>query len=362
MKKIIQFVSSHRIGVTGQLVSQAEASLAVGGAAWVFVSGEKEQYPGLAERLRRAGAVHLTIPGLDDHRGGARLMRALAAVIAQHRPDYVSTHTNWQLALTAAAGAARGRRPRIVYTIHGYRHNHPVRAVAARAMIATLLRICAFRVIAPSTFVARRFGFVADRISVIPIGEGELIHQDVPEPDFQAPPRIIFAGEFRSGKNQELLVRALKSYRERSGETDARLVLPGRGERLEACRALAARLGLGDHVEFPGFLAPREVLSCYRGCQYAVVATNVETFGHCIVEPLLLGRLVLCRRVGVAEDVIRHGENGFFFDTESELVDLMCAIGARRAELPAIARRARECRPLFRWERIVQRQLQEVFT
>jgi glycosyltransferase involved in cell wall biosynthesis len=127
------------------------------------------------------------------------------------------------------------------------------------------------------------------------------------------------------------------------------------------CRALAAQSGLAGHVEFPGFLAPPELLACYQGCQYAAVATNVETFGHCIVEPLLLGRVVLSRRVGVAEDVIVHGENGFFFDTEADLVDLLLDLDGLRDELPAIARRARECGSLFRWDRIVQRQLQEVY-
>ncbi|MCX6545006.1 MAG: glycosyltransferase family 4 protein [Acidobacteria bacterium] len=361
-KKILQFVSSHRIGVTDQLVSQAQASLTVGDAAWVFVSGEKEQHQGLGETLRRAGGVHAIIPGLDDHGEFARLSRALAELIRLHRPNYVSVHTNWQLALAVHAAARLRPRPRLVYTIHGFRHNHPVRSVVARLVIGAALWLFAWRVIAPSRFLAGRFRAIRKQIRVIPLGESELFFREVPPPDFSVPLRFVFPGEFRSGKNQDLLIRAFAKFVSASSDRGAELVLPGAGAQLEGCRSLARHLGLEGRVIFPGFLNREEMVGWYLRSQCAVVPTNVETFGHCIVEPLVLGRVVLTRRVGVAEDVIVHGENGFLFDTEDELVEMLLSLDGRRDELAAIAKRALACRDRFGWETIMRQHLEEVFT
>jgi glycosyltransferase involved in cell wall biosynthesis len=64
-------------------------------------------------------------------------------------------------------------------------------------------------------------------------------------------------------------------------------------------------------------------LICTIKCQIAIVPTNSETFGHCIAEPLVLQRILITKHVGVAIDVVRHGENGFFFETKEDLVNCL---------------------------------------
>ena len=362
MTKVLCFSSSHRIGLTDQLVEQGVAYLGTGALDCVFLAGEREQHPGLQARLRARGGDLRVMMGLDEHRGGGRLLRELASVLRGFRPEFVSVQTNWQLALSVLAAAKVRQHPRLVYTINGYRHNHPVRSVAARAAIGAALLLFAWRVIAPSRFLARQFGVVRGRISVIPLGASELFFREPPPPDFSAPPRIVFAGEFRTGKNQDLLIRAFARYVAASGDRRGELVLPGAGAQLESCRSLARQLGLEGRVVFPGFLGREEIVGWYLRSQFAVVPANVETFGQCIVEPLVLGRVVLTRRVGCAEDVIVDGENGFLFDSEQDLVALLVGFETRRAELSHVAKRALACRDRFRWETIVQRHLEEVFT
>ena len=164
MTKVLCFSSSHRIGLTDQLVEQGVAYLKTGALDCVFLAGEREQHPGLQKRLRARGGDLRVVTGLDEHRSGGRLVGELAGVLRFFRPDFISVQTNWQLALAVLASARARQHPRLVYTINGYRHNHPARSVVARVAIGAALRLFAWRVIAPSRFLARQFSVVRERI------------------------------------------------------------------------------------------------------------------------------------------------------------------------------------------------------
>jgi glycosyltransferase involved in cell wall biosynthesis len=251
---------------------------------------------------------------------------------------------------------------KVVYTVHGYRHNHPVRAVVARYLIGAALFLFAYRNITPCTFLRERFACLGKKNVVIFIGEDEALFEDHPLPDFDGgTKRLIFAGEFRTGKNQEFLIKALMRYIERSGDTDVELYLPGKGERLNGCRALVRDLGLGEKVFFPGFLDRNAMIELYLRCQIALIPSNSETFGHCIVEPFALGRVVLTRHVGVADDIVRHGETGFFFEGESDLVELLLAILPNRGLCRQVSAAARSERELFRWDRVCRQHFEFVY-
>ncbi len=71
------------------------------------------------------------------------------------------------------------------------------------------------------------------------------------EDAFDGRVRLVNAARFTPVKNQAALVRAVALLR-RDG-LDASAALYGEGEGVDACRALATELGVGDHVAFPGF-------------------------------------------------------------------------------------------------------------
>ena len=96
------------------------------------------------------------------------------------------------------------------------------------------------------------------------------------------------------------------------------------------------------------------MIDLYRRCQFAFAPTNVETFGHCIAEPFILGRVVITRHIGVADDIIRHGETGFFFDEESDLLELLLKVLPERDLCARVAANARQARNPFRWELVCQ--------
>ncbi len=328
---------------------------------FLFVTGEKEQYSGLLQRLDRHGATYAVIKGLDEHAEFRRLVREFAARAERFRPDFVTVHTNWQLAIAAVAKRVFHFGYEIVYTVHGYRHNYRFRSVIARYLIGAALFVFADRNITPCSFLRNRFRLLGQRNVVIFIGGDEALFENHPLPDFAGTKRLVFGGEFRVGKNQELLIRALGGYLERSVDPDVELYLPGKGDRLQHCRALVRELGLEEKVFFPGFLDRTAMLDLYLRCQFALVPSNSETFGHCIVEPFVLGRVVLSRHVGVAEDIITHGETGFFFEGEKDLADTLHAVLSDQALCERVSAGARNKRDLFRWDNVCRQQFDLVY-
>ena len=358
---LIFFTSSHKIGLTGQLTEQAIAFSKIPGANFTFLSGEKEQFPGLFNRLDKARIPFVTITGIDDHADFGRLVTEFKSVVEKNPPAFVSVHTNWQLAIVATARLLSRKKYKILYIMHGYRHNYRFRSIIARLLIGTGLFLFADDVITPCSFLKNKFNFLGSKNKVIFIGEDEALFASHSLPDFTGTKRLIFPGEFRTGKNQDMLLRAVKRYVEKTGDSDIELYLPGKGELLEECKELCRELGLQDIVHFPGFINRTEMLNLYLNCQYALVSSNVETFGHCIVEPFILGRVVITRHVGVADDIIRQGETGFFFNDENDLVDVLLRILPDQDLCAKVAANARNERDQFRWENICQQHFDLVY-
>jgi glycosyltransferase involved in cell wall biosynthesis len=359
--KIIFFTSSYKIGLTAQLTEQAICFSKGSEANFLFLSGEKEQFPGLFNRLSHEKIPYVTITGLDDHADFGRLVTELKTLVAAKSPDWLTVHTNWQLAIAVTTKFLSTKKFRILYIMHGYRHNYRYRSIIARALIGTALYLFADAVITPSSFLKNKFSFLGRKNNNIFIGEDETLFDSHPLPDFTGTKRLVFPGEFRSGKNQDMLIRAVKRYIEASGDSDIELYLPGKGERLEECRAICCELSMQDHVHFPGFINRSEMLDLYLKCQYALISSNVETFGHCIAEPFILGRLIISRHVGVADDIIRPGETGFFFNDENDLVEVLLRVLPDQALCARVTANARKERDQFRWDSICQQHFDLVY-
>jgi glycosyltransferase involved in cell wall biosynthesis len=147
---------------------------------------------------------------------------------------------------------------------------------------------------------------------------------------------------------------------DRTGDDDVELYLPGQGEKLEHCKSLCRKLGIEAKVHFPWFIDRAEILRLYMLCQYAVIPTNVETFGLCITEPFMLGRVVISRHVGVADDLITEGETGFFFENEKDLLQVLEHLFCDTEKCKHVSKNAYENRGVLSWEQICDRYLQTI--
>jgi len=74
---------------------------------------------------------------------------------------------------------------------------------------------------------------------------------------------------------------------------------------------------------------------------YYRTGAHVETFGRVVLEAMACGLPVVCHRRGGYAEWIRHGENGFLFDTADEALGLVNALLADPALRSSIGKRAR---------------------
>lgn len=356
--RLLLFASSHRIGLTSLMTQHALRLQSVSrGLLVTCVAGEHEQLPGLAAALGEAGVRLHRIPGLDEHHNPIRLTRELSRLVEVERPTIVHVQTNWQLALAVAARVQPRHKARILYTVHGFRHNRPVLRHLARALMLAGLRWGCDGILAPSRYVRRQFASAAPLVRLWPLGvDDEYFDIGVRPLPANSEFRVAFAGEFRAGKGQELLVRAVARCGAHLRRRQAKITLPGDGPLWSGVQELAHRLGVGDLFEFPGRLPKSRMIECLSRSHAVVIPSNRETFGLSIAEAMAAGRVVLARPVGVALDAIQHGKNGFMFSTARDLTNLLLAVAASDS-LQEIARAAHACATRFRWGGVTQEYL-----
>ena len=115
-------------------------------------------------------------------------------------------------------------------------------------------------------------------------------------------PLVITTSQIVAVKGHAVLLRAVSRL---AGFDPAPvLVLVGTGSEVEPLRALAARLGLGDRVRFPGFR--RDLERVLDDATVAVLPTldRGEGFPNCVVEFMAKGKpLIATRQAGVPEAV-----------------------------------------------------------
>jgi len=353
--KLLHVASSHRIGLTNQETQLALAYNALEDMDITVLSGENEQCVGCFRQLKFACIPTVCISGFDEHYELRRLIKEFIILFNDIKADVVSVNTNWQLLVVGLAKLFAKKDYKIIYTIHGFRHNHLIKSFVARLFISVLLFVFADRINAPSNYVRKKFGMLDYKMNSIPLGEDDIYFQSSDLPDFSKRLVFCFPGQFRRGKNQVLLIKAFADYIKQTSDDNSILILPGEGDLLLKCKILAEKKGIINQVIFPGQVDRLSMMNIYKSCQVILVATNSETFGHCIAEPLVMKRIVVSRSVGIAADIINHGVNGFLYSTYKELVNLMIAIRYMDSErLKDIANNAGVTAEQFSWSKVYQ--------
>lgn len=120
----------------------------------------------------------------------------------------------------------------------------------------------------------------------------------------------------------------------------------GADVKLQGASCLAAQIEASPHLE----LLPegaRGAVDFLRSLDvfYYRTGSHVETFGRVVFEAMACGLPVVCHRRGGYANSIRHGENGFLFDTTQEAREIMRTLLEQpllRAKIGAQARRTVE--------------------
>lgn len=293
---------------------------------------------------------------------------ALLRLARRLRPDVLYAHWFTPQAIVGVWVARLTRTP-LVFTTHASDvvvwHKIPlvggavVRRHAARAAHITAVS---------SRSMARLRGFfddpawdsLADRTEILPMGV------DVPElaAAEDDDPVILFVGRLAEKKGIQYLLPAFAAVRDQL--PGWRLVVAGDGPWRERLEQLADTLGLGDVVEFPGYVTGESKQALLRRARVHVVPSIITDDGDAeglpvsLLEGLAHGKVCIATDVSGADDVVDHGVNGFLLGERD--VDALSRILVTAAELPAteaadMADRARETARSLSWPMIGRRYL-----
>ena len=180
--------------------------------------------------------------------------------------------------------------------------------VGAEWLIPRLYRRATFVAISDSSrddMVAR--GIPGSAIRVVLCGVDHARYR--PDASARDPrPLIVFVGRLERYKRLDVLLEAVAALRR--GGLDARAVIAGAGDALDAVRAQARALGLADCVAVPGFVDEAEKVRLLQAAHVAVQPSEKEGWGLTVIEANACGTPCVAAAVPGLRDSVRDGETG----------------------------------------------------
>jgi glycosyltransferase involved in cell wall biosynthesis len=134
------------------------------------------------------------------------------------------------------------------------------------------------------------------------------------------PARYFFANtRFLRRKNIDGLLNSYADYRRRTTGEPWQLVISGSGEMETEWKMLASQLGIETYVHWPGFVQYDLLPSYYALASAFVHPAHREAWGLVVNEAAACGLpVVVGSRVGASCELVRHEENGYLVDTNSQ--------------------------------------------
>jgi len=206
---------------------------------------------------------------------------------------------------------------------------------------------------AAADLIGERVPVPAERLRVVPYGISLDAFERAEDAESPAERYLFLAAAVERHKNIEVLVECLPHLRDDKVQVwiaGHSLLDPAHRKTLER---RAEVLGVRDRLRFLGAVPYRDVLRYHRGAVAFVFPSYIETFGHPLLEAMVVGTPIVASDIPTFREVA--GEAGLFFPPDdahalARLVDRVQAeteATARRVEIGRA--RARE----FSWSRSV---------
>ena len=281
-------------------------------------------------------------PWYEGQRLGVLPWTRAGELISAFRPDVVHLHSPLTLG-AAARPAARRRRVPVVYTNHYLPLNvwptaaraEETAGTASRARdaafyayvtrfanrcdLVTAPTMTALRLLrehglrAPSRAVSN--GVDLDRFSPGPGGREEVAALRSKYALPAGRPLVLSVGRLSPEKRADVLIAAVARLpRGRDSGTDDKgpvLVLAGTGPEEDRLRSLARHYGVTDRVQFPGFIADRDLPGLYRLADVFAIASQAELQSLVTMAAMASGLPVVAADAGALAELVHAGENGF---------------------------------------------------
>ena len=141
---------------------------------------------------------------------------------------------------------------------------------------------------------------------------------------------VLYAGRLGPEKNIGYLMKAFAALLRQV--PDAAWWIAGRGPEGPALEALAEELGLGDRIQFLGFLDHPTLARYYAACDVFVLPSVHEAQPLVAMEAMWFGRpIIVTSAIVAAEEMVDQGVNGYIVDPAS-IGDLTKRLAAQAAD------------------------------
>ena len=269
--------------------------------------------------------------------------------------DLVHSHHPFSTGWLAERVAQRYGLP-LIYTFHTLLTNYTAYVPLPPTMAERLLWSIVHRHLAHagritvSTPVMRRFLHAHDVLPPVSLvtpthhlpaptpGAREAMRARLGVPD--GVPLLLYAGRLAHEKCVTFLLRAAAAIDTRR---DWRLVLLGDGPLHPELPGLAASLGIGERVQFPGVVPHEAMADWYAAADIFVFPSKNETYGLVLLEAMSAGLPAVAINQNGPLDIIEHGRSGllspFAERAYAAAVERLLGSAELRASIGAGARR-----------------------
>lgn len=192
-------------------------------------------------------------------------------------------------------------------------------------------------------------GLPEESIAVIPNGVD--LEHCAPGGERHGTPTLLYLGRLKRYKRVDLPIRALA--RLRAEGLHVRLVIAGTGDHSAALRALVEELGVGDGVEFRGYVSEEEKVELFRGAWVHLLTSPKEGWGITNLEAAACGTPTIASDSPGLRDSVVDGETGFLVphgDVEALAERIRRLVGDRPLR-ERLGRNARSFAQRFTWDR-----------
>ncbi len=179
--------------------------------------------------------------------------------------------------------------------------------------IPRVYRRCQFSVLSETTredLAAR--GIPPENLHVIHSGMDHDLYRPSLMPVADRPKRLIYLGRLKKYKCIEHPIQALPAVLEKVPEVEYWVV--GEGDYREDLERIARRLGVADHVRFPGYVGGKDKVQLLQESRILTYTSPKEGWGLSVIEAGACATPVVASdSPGLRESVV-HGKNGFLVE------------------------------------------------
>ncbi len=175
---------------------------------------------------------------------------------------------------------------------------------------------------------------------------------------------VYTVGRAAANKGYDLLIRALPELREVIPEARLQLAVGANSRsdhrKIEKWKALAAELGVDEHIRWLGYVEDEQMADHYRAAPVFALPSRYEPFGMTAIEAMACGTPCVVTVHGGLEEVFDFGSQALFADPKrSREYGVMLSMSLR---YPRLRERlsidgARFARRMFGWRSIARRTL-----